>query len=315
MDGKAYRILSVDGGGYRGAFAANVLKNIEIRFGIDWKSEFNLMAGTSTGSIIAAALAVGKNAVEVAKFYDDYGEAIFPKQSLWQRCSHFFGIRKSRYDSSVLQKLLEEVFGSITLGQVGFPLFIPATNIETGTTFVMKTSYAQFLRDANFSLVDAILASCAAPIYFKPHEFGDHFLADGGLWANNPTLMAMIEAKFRLNQDIDKVKVLSIGTGRCITRYTRTENPACRGWGAATWGVGMLELILNLQSIHTENMINLLFGNSQSVPNVAPNVLRIDFENSRNIPLDQPKYKQELAGIACDEVTRASDRIQQFFEL
>lgn len=220
-----------------------------------------------------------------------------------------FGIRRRLYDSAALQELLENKFGHITLGQIDHPLFLPATNIETGNVFVMKSNYGQFDRDKSIRLVDAILASCAAPTYFKPREIGDHFLADGGLWANNPTLMAMIEAKFRLGQDINKVKVLSIGTGKCVKKYTRTNNPISREWGGTTWGIGMLGLILNLQSIYTENMINLLFGDGRS----APNVLRIDFDNSGNIPLDQPQYKKELAGIADEKVTYSSDSIRKFF--
>jgi len=311
MDDQVFRILSVDGGGYRGVFAANVLKHIEERFEIpSWKKEFRLMAGTSTGSIIAAALATGKKATEVATFYDGYGERIFPKRTAWHRLVNPCGVRKKIYDSAPLQELLEKEFGHVTLGDIQHPLMIPATNIEAGTVFVMKTNYADFKRDAKIRLVDAILASCAAPTYFKPHEIGNHFLADGGLWANNPTLMAIIEAKFRFYQDINKVRVLSIGTGRCETKYTRTDNPVSRGWGAATWGREIFGLVLNLQSIHTQNMINLLLGDGRS----APNVLRIDFENNNNIPLDQPKFQKELAALADNKVTYAHDSIRRFFE-
>ena len=304
-------LLSIDGGGYRGVFAANVLKNIELLFDdFNWKKRFCLMAGTSTGSIIAAGLATGKKASEISTFYNGYGEKIFPRRSFWQKLLNPYGIRKRLYDSAILQELLEKEFGQIRLGEIDQPLFLPATNIESGNVFVMKTNYGKFDRDKNIRLVDAILASCAAPTYFKPREVGEHFLADGGLWANNPTLMAMIEAKFRLGKDISKVKVLSIGTGRCVKKYTRTDNPVSEEWGAATWGVGMLGLVLNLQSIYTENMINLLFGDGRS----TPNVLRINFDNSCNIPLDQPRYQKELVAIAKDEVAYRSDEICVFFE-
>lgn len=318
MNNRAFKILSIDGGGYRGIFAASVLKNIEEKFdGFDWRQEFGLMTGTSTGSIIASGLAMGKKAADICTFYKGYGEKIFPRRTILSRLLNPCGLRKRLYDSSVLQELLEEVFGHVTLGQIDHPLFIPATNIETGNVFVLKTKYGQFDRDKNIRLdrdknirlVDAILASCAAPAYFKPREVGDYFLADGGLWANNPALMGMIEAKFRLGEDINRVKVLSIGTGKSVTKYTRSDNPVNREWGAATWGVGMLGLILNLQSIHTENMINLLFGDGRS----TPNVFRIDFNNSSNIPLDQPKYQKELVNIAGEKVAYASDQIYDFF--
>lgn len=314
MGDRAFRILSIDGGGYRGVFAANVLKCIESILGgegFDWRRQFDLMAGTSTGSIIAAGLVTGKKASEICTFYDGYGEKIFPKRSFWNRMVNPCGVRRRLYDSSILQELLEKEFGHKTLGEIDFPLLIPATNIETGNVFVLKSNYGQFDRDKNIRLVDAVLASCAAPTFFKPREVGDYFLADGGLWANNPALMAMIEAKFRLGQNIDQVKVLSIGTGKSVTKYTRTNNPVSREWGVTTWGVSMLGLVLNLQSVHTENMINLLFGDGRS----APNVLRIDFDNSGGIPLDQPKYQKELAGIANEKATYMSDNIRRFFEL
>lgn len=307
-----FRILSIDGGGYRGVFAASVLKHIESLCKIsDWRNEFGLMAGTSTGSIIAAGLATGKTAATICNFYDGYGEKIFPKRTFWQKLRNPCGIRERFYDSTTLQELLEKEFGHIRLGEIVHPLFLPATNIETGNVFVMKTNYGQFDRDKDIRLVDAIRASCAAPIYFKPCEVGNYFLADGGLWANNPALMAMIEAKNHLSQNINEIKVLSIGTGRSVTKYTRTDNPISREWGGATWGIGMFSLILNLQSIHTENMINLLFGDGRS----APNVLRIDFENNDNIPLDQPRYQKELAGIADEKVTYKYKDICNFFNI
>ncbi len=188
------KILSIDGGGYRGVFAAHVLRRIEQEFSASWQSDFSLIAGTSTGSIIAAGLACGVSARDICELYKLRGHEIFEK-----RPHSRLGIAASRYSSSNLQSILTDVFGDKTLGEVKIPLLIPSTDIGNGRVHVLKSAYdPEFHRDPTVPIVDAILASCSAPTYFDPHVTGQYMLADGGLWANNPSLVAAVEAKKRL---------------------------------------------------------------------------------------------------------------------
>ena len=201
-----FKILAIDGGGFRGAYSAHVLYRLEDEFQINWQEDFGLIAGTSTGSIIAAGLACGISAAEISTFYKKHGQDIFQKRPLcWK------GIFASKYSTDKLRETLQQVFGDKKLSEIKTPLIIPSTDIGNGRVHVFKSQYHEdFKRDKNEKVVDAILASCAAPTYFDPYKVSHYILADGGLWANNPSLVAIIDAKKRLGIPYEKLKVLSI---------------------------------------------------------------------------------------------------------
>ena len=112
-------------------------------------------------------------------------------------------------------------------------------------------------RDGKVSLKDAILASCAAPIYFDPKAVGPYLLADGGLWANNPSIIATTEAVAKFKQEVSNIRILSLGTGHTPRMYSRRE-----WWGFLT-GWGGLKLVAyttGLQSQASTNMARLFLG-------------------------------------------------------
>ena len=111
---KPFYILSIDGGGFRGLFAAHLLKWIEEEWQLNWRSRFRVLAGTSTGAILAAGLACGKTALQLAEFYETYGKVIFTPR-LRSRFD-LFNLFTSRYTSNTLRTLLEEILGDATLG-------------------------------------------------------------------------------------------------------------------------------------------------------------------------------------------------------
>ena len=112
-----FRILTIDGGGFRGVYSAHVLKRIEEEYNVPLHNQFDLIVGTSTGSIIAAALACEKKASDISKMYDKHGKSIFRK-----RCLCRFGLFGSRYKPKRLKKVLNTFFGDTTLGNVQHPL-------------------------------------------------------------------------------------------------------------------------------------------------------------------------------------------------
>ena len=204
-----YRILSIDGGGYRGVYPAHVLKRIEEELNLSVRDEFDLLAGTSTGSIVAGGIAAGIPPREIAAMYESKGKAIFAKRWLAR-----FGMVASRYRRGTLQKTLSKVLGNVKLGEIEKPLIIPATDVGNGCVHVFKSSYdREFVRDQNVLLRDAILASCHRTTYFDPIVVNKYLLADGGVWANCPTMVAIIDARQRLGVALDDIQVLSIGTG------------------------------------------------------------------------------------------------------
>lgn len=315
--GDPFYILSIDGGGLRGAFAAHILQRMEKELRLDWPSHFGLMAGTSTGAILAAGLACGKSAATLAELYRTRGSAVFtPRRPARINVWRLF---QSDYRSSELKALLDEVFGDVTLGQVPVPLILPAVDIVNGCVHVLKSRYDDdFIRDPEVRVADAVLASCSAPTYFDPHFVAEYLLADGGLWANNPSLVAAIDAHYRLGRSLEDLRVLSVGTGTGKAYYPLSRGKwrdrlvcSWQGWGLLTrWrGAQLLDLILNLQSEAAHNALCLLFRES---PRESKQVLRVSFESDSPLSMDQPEKTKDWIAKADREFTHMKSQLTRF---
>lgn len=314
-------ILSVDGGGFRGLFAAHLLKRMEEEWQLGWQGRFHLLAGTSTGSILAAGLACGLPAARLAGFYEDHGEEIFTPRV--RSRIDILNLFTSRYSNAALSKLLEDALGDKTLGEVAVPLIVPSVDIDNGCVHVFKSKYHDgFVRDPGVRVSDAVLASCSAPTYFDPYVVDDKYqLADGGLWANNPSLVATIDAHYRLGIPLEDIRVLSIGTGKSKAFYPRSSGKwkdrlvrSWQGWGLATrWQRSkLLDLILNLQSDNAHNMLCLLLGESPLDPK---HVLRLTFESDRPLPMDSARRRDEWIARADHAFTHNAPRIADFLAI
>lgn len=305
---RPFYILSIDGGGFRGSFAAHVLRRIERERQVSWHATFGMFAGTSTGSILAAGLAKGLRAETLAKFYSTYGGEIFTPRTVSRLDQK--KLFMSRYDSRTLRSVLEQEFGNTTLGQITVPLILPSVDIGNGCVHVFKSPYGNFVRDVNVRLSDAVLASCSAPTYFDPHSVNSYQLADGGLWANNPSLVAVIDAHHRLKIPLSDIRVLSIGTGKSKTFYPGSENSR-KGWGLVTgWKGGkLIDLILNLQSDAAHNILCLLLGESPLEPR---KVCRLTFESDLPLPMDATNKLRDWIAQADRVFSHNTDRICEF---
>ena len=169
------------------------------------------------------------------------------------------------------------MFRDKTLGDIDVPLILPSVDIGNGCVHVLKSQYhGEFVRDQNVRVSDAVLASCSAPTYFDPHVVNDIYqLVDGGIWANNPSLVAAIDAHYRLGIPLEDIRVLAIGTGKSTTFYSRSKGQVERPAGLELAGMGIcdrwrgskfIDLILNLQSDNAHNMLCLLLGESPLEP-------------------------------------------------
>ena len=296
-----FYILAIDGGGIRGVFPAHLILRIQESFGIQLTNKFKLIAGTSTGSIIAAAVAQNIDIKEVISFYKVFGPRIF-KKGLFPK--KFKSLIISSYKKNVLSEQLLEVFGNIQLSEVSVPLLIPSTDIGNGNVHVFKSMYSkEFKRDGKVKLKDAILASCSAPSYFDPTNVYEYLLADGGLWANNPSLAAVIDAHKRLGIRFEDIRILSIGTGLAKVGYGVAEK---RKWGLGTgWNATkLIDFSMSLQSQVSQNYLGLLLKQDQ--------VLRLNFESDFPLPLDDCSKIDDLISRADKEFTYKSEEIKRF---
>lgn len=219
-DGEIFRILSLDGGGIRGVFPAALLARLEEHLEHPIGRYFDLIAGTSTGGIIAIGLGLGLPARDILKLYVEEGPAIFDQQhgpiENWARqrlraMAHLF---VSKHSSEPLRHALEGVLGRRTLGESRTRLVIPAWHPVLERVYIYKTAHHPRLEtDYKQLALDAAMATAAAPTFLKPHMTESAVeLVDGGIWANNPIGVATIEAVGMLGWPGNRLKILSIGT-------------------------------------------------------------------------------------------------------
>ncbi|MBK7977447.1 MAG: patatin-like phospholipase family protein [Deltaproteobacteria bacterium] len=277
--GKFREDLSDRRGWHPRIYSAHVLERIQQTLNVVYSRDFDMVAGTSTGAILAAALAFGVPLGRVKQLYRERGSSIFARRR-WS----VGGLARPKYSSEPLRKELAAVFKQAYLRDAKVPLMIPATDIGTGDVHIFKSGYdADFVRDRNVRLVDAIVASCSAPSFFAPAKVGNYFLCDGGIWANNPSLLALTEAVRRLQVPLDQVRILSIGTGVSLKYYSLSQVK----WGFARgWGISkFIDMLLNLQSLTANNVTRLLLPDG--------NYLRINF-SSDNLHLDDTRLVDDL---------------------
>src|SRR5690348_15273305 len=115
--GELVKILSIDGGGIRGIIPARLLADIERRTKKPIADLFHLLAGTSTGGIIACGLGVHMTAAEVVDLYEKRGSEIFPHNP-WQELRNKIDLTEPRYSPDRLEKILADVFGHKTLADI-----------------------------------------------------------------------------------------------------------------------------------------------------------------------------------------------------
>jgi patatin-like phospholipase/acyl hydrolase len=242
------RILSIDGGGIKGTMPAAFLAGLEEDLGQPIGRYFDLIAGTSTGGIIALGLGLGRTAKELLELYERRGPVIFGEDNAdgkppgrmrqaWRTLTatgrHVVG---PKHDAAILARELKTVLNDDLIGQSQTRLVIPAWDADLRSPYIYKTAHHTRLQtDYRKTALDAALATAAAPTYFKRHRTADDIgLTDGGTWANNPTAIAVVEAITLLGWHPSDLRILSLG---CLDEvYMLPESPGFAGlrW-AITW--------------------------------------------------------------------------------
>ena len=220
------RILSIDGGGYLGLASAALLAEFERHFGASCHDRFDLFCGTSTGAIIALALAADMRAAEVVALYKRIGPVVFPTRSSIVRTArkYTFGVFRSQYQNQGLARALHETFQELTLGDImarGKLALIAAYNDSSGMPRLFKTDHADGLSaHRQYRLCDIALANSAAPKYLtavelkRPGTGEIERFCDGGLFANSPALLGYAEAVYHLRTPPSDISILSVATPR-----------------------------------------------------------------------------------------------------
>lgn len=215
----AFQILALSGGGYRGLFTSSILTKLEAQARRPIGDCFDLITGTSIGGVIGLGLALGKSAESIKKMFLDHGEEIFtrgepPKGRLARWRARYSQWHHAKYDGTVLRQKIEEVVGKNTrLADARTRLLIPSVNMTKGSVQMFKTAHhPNFMNDHKLLAADIAMATAAAPLYFPMAQIENSNFIDGGVVANAPDMCAVHEAIKFLDQKMEDISVLSIGT-------------------------------------------------------------------------------------------------------
>jgi uncharacterized protein len=268
------RVLAIDGGGIRGVIPATVLAEMENRTHARIAELFDLIAGTSTGGILALGLVKPSaedegrpeySAADLAGLYEKEGARIFPRSPFVE-----IGLAgwpdveppKKQYEAKGLESVLEDYFGNVRLSQAVTETLVTSYELETREPWFFARHKALVDPAYDFPMRFVARATSAAPTYFEPEELSTMTphggLVDGGVYANNPAMCAYVETK-ELYPDADEVLVVSLGTGQ----HTRPIRYAeAKDWGLAHWAKPILDMVFDGVSDTVDHQMRILCRDS-----------------------------------------------------
>lgn len=267
--GRLLRILSIDGGGIRGVFSAALLDGLERTYlnGGSITRHFDLVVGTSTGGIIALGLGSGIAAEAMKCLYVERGREIFPPDreglfgaigARWRGIRQYF---KYKYDRTALQSLLEDTFRDRVLGQSTVRLCIPSIEGLHGEAYIFKTPHhPDFKLDVSERMVKVAMATSAAPTFFQPLRDSGYTFIDGGLFANDPIMVGLVDAISCFAVPRDQVRILSVG---CGTDRFEVDQAKMSG-GMLAWR-RVVDAAIRVQSLNAQGQAGLLIGGEHIV--------------------------------------------------
>lgn len=287
-----FQILALDGGGIKGLFSAAVLAHIERDFSTKITQHFDLITGTSTGGIIALGLGNGLSPKEIVDFYINEGPKIFPTKRFSFLSKYFC----CKYDNQSLKECLIECFQDKILGDSVVRLVIPSYNINEDDLYLFKTPHNERLRrDWKVPMWKVAMATSAAPTYFPVFSELDSIrLVDGGVWANNPTMVGIIEAINLLEVDYKSIRVLNLGTTDPVKGRPVNLN---RG-GLWSWKKQAIEVALRGQSLGAYTHAKLMLGDDKIVrldPPVPDGLFELDKLSASELMSKAAHFSRQLA--------------------
>lgn len=304
---RPFRVLSLDGGGMRGIYTAAFLGRLTDQFArirgesaLDLGRGFDLITGTSTGAIVGCALAVGRPMTEIVRLYREHGPKIFPHRIAGKRSAIYRATQGSRFvreGDKALRGALTEVLGDVTMLDVfeerGISLSVPAVLMSEHRAWVFKKTPKSGVRDDRYPLVDVCMASSAAPIYRSLAAIDDpntpsgpkQVFADGGLWANNPIMVGLVDA-LTIAAPAQPIEIFSLGTCPRPEGDHLDAETAHRSMLDWSLGADVAPLSIAAQEFAFDNMARLL---ANAMTNCGRSIRRVRFPN-KPVPASMMPY-------------------------
>ena len=241
------KVLAIDGGGIRGIIPAVILSELQKRLGKELWQSFDLIAGTSTGGIITVGIGTACNngkpysPQQLVDLYVQNGAAIFTKSIL----TDAEALLRPKYSPAGLEAVLLKFFADTQFKSAFTPLLVSSYDLQTQLPFFFKSHKIAQSDDFNWWVRDIARATSAAPTFFPPLSLArdkqDYALVDGGVYVNNPSMAAYVEAR-RLYPAATKVVVVSVGTG---DRQDGIKYAAARDWGLLGWAKHIVPVLMD----------------------------------------------------------------------
>ena len=305
-EGKPFKILSIDGGGILGLLPCMVLAEIEKRFldGQPIGRHFDMIVGTSTGGIIALGLGQGKSAKQLSNLYVERGKNIFPGNKFVRLLRRVLQVTICSYSRRNLENELRREFADALFGSAVVRTCIPSFEGRYGEPYIFKTPHhPDYKRDQHEKLVNVALSTAAAPTFFSAVERDGYVFADGGIWANNPAMIGVVDALTCFEIDRTQIRLLSLGCGQEIYRMKWWQ----RIGGSLIWAKQFYISTMRAQSHNALGHAGLLIGRS--------NLIRLDKpEVAKHVAMDDvDRAIVEMPPVARSLVEGAGHRIADLF--
>lgn len=330
MNKPKFKILAIDGGGIRGILPCTILAFIEEQMGRPISSIFDLISGTSTGGIIAMGLSIpdseGMNAFsasDMRALYVNNGGSIFGKRqkNFLSRLGSITSLTRmlaaKPYDEEAFEKLLDHYFGDATLEDALTDVLVTSYEIEKGKPFYFSSRIGRVEQKENFSMKDVARSTSAAPTYFEPSvvkydEQEKMALVDGGVFANNPSVLAYGEAKelwkLRTSKVLEAVVLaddddlpfylLSLGTGYHLNSIPVEE---AQNWHAVSWASQLTDIFMRSVEESTD------FTMKHLLPPYTDGSLRY-----QRLNFDIPEKNKEMDDVSKENIGQLCELADEF---
>ena len=311
------KILSIDGGGLRGIIPALYLEELEKQIGKPLYRVFDVIIGTSTGSIISAGICTPKKYLsgggylnrydmsDIVSLYQTEAKEIF-KRPISYKLSSMFGLSDSKYDGKNLRAVLSKYFSENTIGDMLSNFACVSYDIENNREIIFSKISEKY---KGTKIVDCVYASSAAPTYFDPIHLSNMTLVDGGVYANNPSVIGFFEAKkhYRNENLLNNAMFVSLGTGI-------SEKPisyeVSKNWGTVSWLSPILKILMNSSS----NVASYTMENLVNFKEEQWNRFQISL-NPKYSEMDKPNNIPYLYDVAKENIEKDAERIKRVSQI
>ena len=288
MQDNRFQILALDGGGLKGLFTASFLAHWEKERGTRVIDHFDLISGTSTGGIIAIGLGLGFSAEQIKDLYLNKADQIFPPRH-FANAKHWLAVKHS---GDGLRAALQELLGERKFGESEKRLVIPAFDPAFRGVHIFKTSHHKRLQtDYKQSAVHVAMATSAAPTYLPPEvtESGLQLL-DGGVWANNPIMIAVAEALGYLEKPQCEIAALRVGTTEEVISLKDLQTMG----GKLQMAAPVIDFMMRGQSQSASGMVHHLLGKDRFLeinPKTAPGDFHLDKLSKELLAMGEAEWR------------------------